>query len=43
MKPQVKTNINFTFIVPVFLHKTGDFPLYQNLGGGAPIFLNYAQ
>ena len=43
MKPQAKINVNFTFILPAFIHKTSDFPLYQNLGGGAVIFLNQAQ
>ena len=43
MKPQAKNSVNFTFILPAFLHKTSDFPLYQNLGAGALIFLNQAQ
>ena len=43
MKPQAKQNVNFTFILLAFVHKTSDFPLYQNLGVGALIFLNQAQ
>ena len=40
MKPQAKkNNVNFTFILPAFVHKTSDFLLYQNLGGNALIFL----
>ena len=40
MKLQPKNSINFTFIVAVFVHKTGDIPLYQTVGGGAHLFLN---
>ena len=43
MKPQAKNSVNFTIILPAFVHKTSGFPLYQNLGGGAQIFLNQAQ
>ena len=43
MKPLAKNNVIFTFILPAFVHKTSDFPLYQNLDGGAQIFLNQAQ
>ena len=40
MKPEAKNNVNFTFTLPAFVQKTGNFPLYQILGGAAQIFLN---
>ena len=43
MKPQAKNNVSFTFILSAFVHKTINFSLYQNLGGGAQILLNQAQ
>ena len=42
MKPQAKNNVNFTFILPVFDHKTSNFLLYQNLVGDAQMVLNQA-
>ena len=38
MKPQAKHNVSFTFILPAFVHKTSDFPLYQIWVGCPDIF-----
>ena len=37
MKQQAKKNVSFTFILP-YTQEKSDFPLYQNLGGGAQLF-----
>ena len=34
MKPQSKNNVNFTFILQVFVHQTSDFPLVSKFVWG---------